>query len=196
MLSTPGLAQAGARDEAEGCAHVQQLFAADRGLPASLPKAGLLMAADRGCTSVVPRLCGSLALKRASYAAISGATPRYTPFAAYACEIVADPSFTNSGDGRLSGQSTGCAVAQLPPLRVPVRSGSDWGSVGGGTYAGTGNGSGRSTFTSQDPDPYTRTSVTSALRMPDRSTGVAFAVEVHVRPYTGGPSPASVLAYA
>lgn len=146
------------------------------------------MAADRACTSAAPRLCANLTPKRPSYAAISGASPRYTPFAAYACGIVADTCAAESGDGRhFSGQSAGCTVAQLPPLRVPVRSGSDWGSVGGsaggGTYAGTGKGSGRSAFTSQDPDPFPRTSVTSALRMPDRWIGVIFAAEVRACPY-------------
>jgi len=159
-------------------------LAADAGLPASLSEADVLMAADHGCTSVVPRLCAILAPERPSYREISGALPRYTPFAAYACGIVADTCAAESGsDRRFSGHSEGCTVAQLPPLRVPaVRSGSDWGSVGGGTHAGTGHGSGRSTFTSQDPDPFPRTSVTSALRTPDRSTGVIFAAEVRACP--------------
>ena len=119
-----------------------------------------------------------------SYAAIAEAVPRYSPFAAYhPGKGAAEPCPTDSGDGRISRQSTGCTVAQLPPLCGPVYSGSEWYSHRGEACGGSRAGSGLSNFTSQDPYPFARTSVTSVLRVPDRSTtGIMFAMEVRAVP--------------
>ena len=180
MVLFSGPVQGSLPDDTPGCAHGRHLLAADTGISTSLSEAGPLTA-DCGCTSAAPRLCAAnLSRKQASYAAIGGAMARYTPFAAHAWGIVAEPCPTDiNGDGCVSGQSTCGAVAQLPLLcATTLGAGSDWSLAGGKRYAGSGDGSVGSSFTSLDPQLYTTTSITSALCAPGHSTGVIATVEV------------------